>query len=162
MRNPADICQIVKTLRLSKQLTNEQSYDVLIYFWKLVYNKPNGKDNDYYNEETIQRSLLIADHILQIGNTATDRLLKEITKRSRTLCPKLYDPLLYSKNYTVWKSAVDQLACLFITERHIVAQNSGFTMGKGETEYQKLMENYDEILTEYSITYKMWKNNYVL
>lgn len=99
---------------------------------------------------------------MQISTTATDKILKEIAKRSRTLCTKLYDPLLYSKNYTVWKSAVDQLACLFITERHIVSQNDAYTKSKGEAEYLKLTQNYDEILTESSNVYKIWKNNRLL
>lgn len=96
---------------------------------------------------------------MQISTTATDNMLKEITKRSRTLCVILYDPLLYSKNYTVWKNAVDQLACLLITERHIVSQNDASNMSKLEAEYQKLTQNYDEILTESSNVYKIWKNN---
>lgn len=156
MRNPADICQIVNKLRYSKHLTYDESYEILICFWKKIYSQK------YYNEETIQRSLLIAGHIMQISTTATDKVLKEIAKRSRTLCTKLYDPLLYSKNYTVWKSTVDHLACLFITERHIASQNDAYTMSKGEAEYQKLTQNYDEILTESSNVYKIWKNNRLL
>ena len=156
-RNPADICQIVSRLRHSKQLTAGQSYEILINFWKSVYTKENGQERDFYNEDSIQRSKLIANEIIKLGYNFTEKLLREITSSSRRLCARLYDPLLHSKNYTTWKKTVEQLACLFITERHIVAQDSALSMGKGEIEYQKLTENYAETLSEYSIPYQIWK-----
>ena len=103
MRNPGDICQITDKLRTARNVNTEQSFDILFYFWKLVYTKENGRDNDYYTEETFQRSILIADTIMRAGNIYTEKLLKEINKKSRTLCSKLYDPLLYAKNYSDWK-----------------------------------------------------------
>lgn len=159
MRNVADICQIIDTLRSTKQFNAEQSYEVLIHFWKLVYTEKNGKEKLFYNKESIQRSLLLTKHVMQIGNFATAKLQKEIMIRSRELCGQLYDPLLYQKNYSKWKKAVDQLACLFITERYIVSKNNNFSMGKGEKEYSKLTANYQEILLEYSETYRIWKNS---
>ena len=160
-RNPADICQIVNLLRISKQLTTEQNYEVLIHFWKLVFTKENGQEREFYTEDSIQRSKLIANEISKTGITFTKRLLNEISKPSRDLCARLYDPLLRSKNYITWKKAVEQLACLFITERYIVAQNDTLTMSKGEAEYQKLTENYSETLSEYSIPYQIWKRGIV-
>lgn len=157
MRNPADICQIASMLTETKFITNEQSYEVLIHFWKLSFTTANGKDKEFYNEETIQRSVIITNHILKNGKDTAEKLQKVIEKHSRILCNKLYDPLLYEKNYTAWKIAVEQLACLFITERNIVKNNKNLTMGKGETEYKKLMENYDEKLSQYSVVYKLWK-----
>ncbi len=157
LRNPGDICQIINALQNTKRLNAEQSYEVLLYFWKLVYTEENGREKNYYDPETIQRSIRIADEIINTGNTNALKLLKEISKTSRVLCAKLYDPLLYSKNYNAWKNSVDQLACLFVTERHIVNQNVGFVMGKGEEEYEKLTQNYDEILNDYSAVYKIWK-----
>ena len=156
-RNPEDICQIVNLLRISKHLTTEQNYEVLIHFWKLIYTKENGQERDFYTEDSIQRSKLIANEISKTGLTFTKRLLNEITKISRDLCARLFDPLLRSKNYITWKKAVEQLACLFITERYIVDQNDTLTMSKGEAEYQKLTENYSDTLSEYSIPYQIWK-----
>ena len=156
-RNPADICQIVNLLWISKQLTLEQNYEVLIYFWKLVYTKENGQERELYTEDSIQRSKLIANEISKTGLTFTKRLLNEISKISRDQCARLFDPLLRSKNYITWKKAAEQSACLFITERYIVAQNDTLTMSKGEAEYQKLTENYSDTLSEYSIPYQIWK-----
>lgn len=159
LRNPADICQIVTLLRLSKQLTAEQNYEVLIHFWKLVYTKENGQEREFYTEDSILRSKLIATEIRKTGLTPTKKLLNEISKISRNLCARLYDPLLRSKNYITWKKTVELLACLFVTEHYIVAQNDALTMGKGEAEYQKLTENYSETLSEYSIPYQVWKRS---
>lgn len=160
MRNPADICQIVEMLCSAKHLNAEQGYEILLHFWKLVYVKENKREREYYNEDTIQHSNLLASAILNLGRKQTVLLLKEINKQSRNQCSNLYDPLLHSKNYNTWKKSVDQLACLLITERYIVSQDSTFTMGKGEAEYQKLTQNYDEILDECSVTYKIWKYRY--
>lgn len=157
LRNPADICQIITLLRSTKQLSAGQSYEILIHFWKSVYIKENDMERGFFNEDSIKRSKLIANEIIKNGYNFTERLLKEITNGSRRLCARLYDPLLRSKNYTAWKTTVEQLACLFITERYIVSQNSTLSMGKGETEYQKLTENYAETLSEYSIPYQIWK-----
>lgn len=114
-------------------------------------------NNDYYTEESIQRSTLIADTTMQTANIYTEKLLKEINKQSRNLCSKLYNPLLYTKNYSVWKNSVEQLVCLFITEHYNVSKTSVFSMGKGEEEYKKLRLNYDETLAKYSTFYKIWK-----
>ena len=43
----------------TKFITNEQSYEVLIHFWKLSFTTANGKDKEFYNEETVQRSVII-------------------------------------------------------------------------------------------------------
>lgn len=161
LRNPADICQVVKLLRSSKQLNAEQSYEVLIYFWKLVYTKETGQARDYYTEDSIHRSNLIANEITKFGLSFTKRLLHEVTKSSRNLCARLYDPLLRAKNYTTWKKTIEQLACLFVTERYIVAQDDTLTLGKAEAEYQKLTENYAETLGEYSIPYQIWKRSII-
>ena len=157
MRNPADICQIASMLTESKYITNQQSYEVLIHFWKLSFTTINKKDKEFYNEETVQRSVIMTKHILKTGKDTAEKLQKVIEKHSRILCNKLYDPLLFEKNYTAWKIAVEQLACLFITERNIVKNNKNLAMGKGETEYKKLMENYDEKFSQYSVVYKLWK-----
>ncbi len=161
-RDPYIICQIAEKLHIAKHINAEQHYEILLHFWKMVYIKENGKEKDYYNEETIQRSNLLADRILKNGNIYAEKLLKEINKQSRKLCPRLYDPLLYSKNYTSWKLTVDQLASLFVTERYLVSKNPAFSSGKGETEFIKLTQNYEEILNDYSATYKIWKRGLVL
>lgn len=77
------------------------------------------------------------------------------------LCALLYDPLLYTKDYSAWKNAIEQTACFLITERHIVAQQPNLTIGRGEAEYEKLTENYSEILAEYSKAYQIWKNKVI-
>ena len=94
---------------------------------------------------------------MQTANIYTEKLLKEINKQSRNLCSKLYNPLLYTKNYSVWKNSVEQLVCLFITEHYNFSKTSVFSMGKGEEEYKKLRLNYDETLAKYSTFYKIWK-----
>ena len=160
-RDPYIICQIAEKLHIAKHINAEQHYEILLHFWKLVYIKENGKEKDYYNEETIQRSNLLADRILKNGNIYAEKLLKEINKQSRNLCPRLYDPLLYSKNYTSWKLTVDRLASLFVTERYLASKNPAFSSGKGETEFIKLTQNYEEILNDYSVTYKIWKKGLV-
>ena len=156
-RNPYNICQIAEVLHIAKYINAEQHYEILLHFWKLVYIKENGKEKDYYNEETIQRSNLLADRILKTGNMYAEKLLKEISKRSRNLYSRLYDPLLYSKNYTSWKLSVDQLASLFVTERYLISKNPAFSFSKSETEFIKLTQNYEEILNDYSATYRIWK-----
>lgn len=158
MRNPGDICQITNALYESKYLNADQSFEILLHFWKLVYTKENECNKDHYDEETILRSNQVANEIIHTGNKYAEKLQKEITKISRRLCAKLYDPLFYYKTYNDWKNTVDQLACLFVTERYIVSQKNGFIMGKGETEYQKLTQNYDEILNDFSKVYKIWKD----
>ena len=156
-RDPYIICQIAEKLHVAKHVNAEQHYEILFHFWKLVYIKENGKEKNFYNEETIQRSNLLADRILKNGYIYAEKLLKEISKQSRNLCSRLYDPLLYTKNYTSWKLTVDQLASLFVTERYLVSKNPAFSSGKGETDFIKLTQNYEETLNDYSVTYKIWK-----
>lgn len=81
MRNPADICQIAEKLQNAKNINAEQSYEILLHYWKLIYIKENGRERDYYNEDTIQRSNLLANAITKAGIMHTERLLKEITKK---------------------------------------------------------------------------------
>ena len=73
----------------------------------MVYKKENGQEREFYTENSIQRSKLIANEISKIGLTFTKRLLNEISKISRDLCARLFDPLLRSKNYITWKKAVE-------------------------------------------------------
>ncbi len=160
MRNPADICQIAEKLQNAKYINAEQSYEILLHYWKQIYTKENGRERDYYNEDTIQRSILLANAIMKTGIMHTESLLREITKKSRNLCSRLNDPLLYNKDYSTWKNTVDQLSCLFVIQRFINRQyntNSTFILSKGEEEFQKLTKNYEEILDKYSVTYRLWK-----
>lgn len=155
--NPEDIIRIIEKLQQFNYLTAEQEYEILLHFWKLIYDKENGKEMAYYNEKTIQYSNLIACYISQKSKSSAKKLLNEITNRVRKHCALLYDPLLYTKNYNKWKNAVDQCACLLITERQIVSQYESLTIGKGEAEYEKLTENYTEMLEKCSKVYRMWK-----
>lgn len=160
MRNPADICQIAEKLQKAKYINAEQSYEILLHYWNLIYTKENGRERDFYNEDTIQRSILLANAIMKTGIMHTESLLREIAKKSRNLCSRLNDPLLYNKDYCTWKNTVDQLSCLFVTQRFINRQynsDSSFILSKSEEELQKLTKNCEEILDKYSVTYRLWK-----
>ena len=158
MLNPEDVCRIIDRLQKAKYLTAEQEYEVLLHFWKLIYDKDNNKEKAYYNESTLRQSIFFARYISRNSKVIATKLLKEISNnRIRKLCTLLYDPLLYTKNYNKWKNAVDQCACLLVTERQIVSQFEGLTIGKGEAEYEKLTENNAEMLEKCSIVYRIWK-----
>lgn len=159
MRNPSDICRIIQLMQKNNQLTNEQAYNVLLDFWNQNFLDENGREKEFYHAETIQRSKYIGDYIIQTDKTAAEQLQHQIEKRTRKLCALLYDPLLYTKDYTAWKRAIEQTACLLITERHIVAQQPGLIMGRGEAEFEKLTENHAETLAKYSKAYQIWKTN---
>lgn len=162
MRNPSDICRIIQLLQKNNQLTSEQAYNLLLDFWRQNFLEENGNEKEIYDVETIQRSKYIGDYIIQTRKKAAGQLQHEIEKRTRKLCALLYDPLLYTKDYSAWKNAIEQTACLLITERHIVAQQPNLTIGRGEAEYEKLTENYSEILAEYSKAYQIWKNSIII
>lgn len=161
LRNTGDYCHIVTGLAEAGCLTRANAAELLLEPLEKPFTDVIEKDNVPFRARNIRDACVLLSALRQMSPEHLKRFHVWMGKTERILTDRLRHVFLKTLDYTQWKNSIDALCCLVYLELHM-ASEYGEHPSPAVKEFEKIAENYEETLKEYSEVYRLLMAEYRL